>query len=157
MLNRHDELDMNILSELSKDASISVPKLSKKLGINASVIYSRIKRLIRRGVIKRFTIIVNDEALGIHVRAIVGINMDPKHRQTVRSSLAQIPEIRTISEISGRFDIIVTVGAKNLEDLHRIVMDKIGEIEGIINTETFVEMQRYEKEYDLTQLLQQSR
>jgi len=154
MLNRHDELDMNILSELSKDASISVPKLSKKLGINASVIYSRIKRLIRRGVIKRFTIIVNDESLGINVRAIVGINMDPKHRQTVRSSLAQIPEIRTISEISGRFDILVTIGAKNLEDLHRIVMDKIGEIEGIINTETFVEMQRYEKEYDLTQLLQ---
>jgi Lrp/AsnC family transcriptional regulator for asnA, asnC and gidA len=145
---------MNILSELSKDASISVPKLSKKLGINASVIYSRIKRLIRRGVIKRFTIIVNDESLGINVRAIVGINMDPKHRQTVRSSLAQIPEIRTISEISGRFDILVTIGAKNLEDLHRIVMDKIGEIEGIINTETFVEMQRYEKEYDLTQLLQ---
>ncbi len=157
MLNRHDELDISILSELSKDASISVPKLSKKLGINASVIYSRIKRLIRRGVIKRFTIIVNDEALGVNVRAIVGINMDPKHRQTVRSSLAEIPEIRSVSEISGRFDIIATLGAKNLEDLHRIVMDKIGEIDGVINTETFVEMQRYEKEYDLIQLLQQKR
>ncbi|GIU71432.1 MAG: AsnC family transcriptional regulator [Candidatus Nitrosocaldaceae archaeon] len=154
MLNRYDELDMNILSELSRDASISVPKLAKKLGINASVIYSRIKRLVKRGVIKRFTIIINDEALGINVRAIIGINMDPKHRQTVRKSLMEIAEIRSIAEVSGRFDVLVTVGAKNLEDLHSIVMDKIGEIQGITNTETFVEMQRYDKEYDLTPLLQ---
>lgn len=153
-MNRYDELDMNILSELSKDASISVPKLAKKLGINASVIYSRIKRLVKRGVIKRFTIIINDEALGVNVRAVIGINMDPKNRNTVRKELANIAEIRSISEVSGRFDILVTVGAKNLEDLHNIVMDKIGEIQGITNTETFVEMQRYEKEYDLTPLLQ---
>jgi Lrp/AsnC family transcriptional regulator for asnA, asnC and gidA len=145
---------MNILSELSKDASISVPKLAKKLGINASVIYSRIKRLVKRGVIKRFTIVINDEALGINVRAVIGINMDPKNRQTVRQELMNIPEIRSIAEVSGRFDILITVGAKNLEDLHGIVMDKIGEIQGITNTETFVEMQRYDKEYDLSPLLQ---
>ena len=144
---------MNILSELSKDASISVPKLAKKLGINASVIYSRIKRLVKRGVIKRFTIVINDEALGINVRAVIGINMDPKNRQTVRQELMSIPEIRSIAEVSGRFDILITVGAKNLEDLHSIVMDKIGEIQGITNTETFVEMQRYDKEYDLSPLL----
>ncbi|RMF30364.1 MAG: Lrp/AsnC family transcriptional regulator, partial [Candidatus Nitrosothermus koennekii] len=118
------------------------------------VIYSRIKRLVKRGVIKRFTIIINDEALGINVRAVIGINMDPKNRQTVRKSLMEIPEIRSIAEVSGRFDVLVTVGAKNLEDLHSIVMDKIGEIQGITNTETFVEMQRYDKEYDLTPLLQ---
>ncbi len=152
-MNRYDELDMNILSELSKDASISVPKLAKKLGINASVIYSRIKRLVKRGVIKRFTIVINDEALGINVRAVIGINMDPKNRQTVRQELMSIPEIRSIAEVSGRFDILITVGAKNLEDLHSIVMDKIGEIQGITNTETFVEMQRYDKEYDLSPLL----
>ena len=153
-MNRYDELDMNILTELSKDASISVPKLAKKLGINASVIYSRIKRLVKRGVIKKFTIVINDEVLGINVHAIIGINMDPKKRQMVREGLLNVQEIRTITEVSGRFDILVTVGARNLEDLHSIVMDKIGEIDGIINTETFVEMQKHEKEYDFTPLLQ---
>ncbi len=154
MLNRYDELDMNILSELSNDASISVPKLAKKLGINASVIYSRIKRLVKRGVIKYFTIVTNDEALGINVHAIIGINMDPKMRQNVRKEVSAIPEIRSIAEVSGRFDMLVTVGAKNLEDLHHIVMDKIGEIEGVSNTETFVEMHRYEKAYNFSPLIQ---
>ena len=36
-MHKFDELDMRILSELTKDASISVPRLSKKLNINASV------------------------------------------------------------------------------------------------------------------------
>jgi len=37
-LQRFDELDMKLLFELSKDGNISVPTLSKKLGINASVL-----------------------------------------------------------------------------------------------------------------------
>ena len=41
-----------LLFELSKDGSISVPELSKKLGINASVLYSRIKRLVKKKLIK---------------------------------------------------------------------------------------------------------
>ncbi|HET7391278.1 MAG TPA: winged helix-turn-helix transcriptional regulator, partial [Nitrososphaeraceae archaeon] len=50
-MGRTDDLDLKILSELAKDASISVPKLSKKMNINASVVYSRIKRLSKRGLI----------------------------------------------------------------------------------------------------------
>ncbi len=38
-----DDLDLQILSELSEDAAISVPKLSKKIKVNPSVVYSRIK------------------------------------------------------------------------------------------------------------------
>jgi Lrp/AsnC family transcriptional regulator for asnA, asnC and gidA len=145
---------MRILSELVKDAGISVPRLSKKLGINASVLYSRLKRLSKKSVIKKFTIVVNEEALGINVKAVVGINRDPKLKENIHGELLKIPEIRMISEVSGRFDILVSVGARGLEDLHGIVIDKIGRIEGVQNTETFVEMQRTEKEpYYLAQPL----
>ena len=68
---------MKILFELTKDASISVPNLSKKLGINASVLYSRIKRLVKKKLIKKFTIVIDDSLLGIDVKASVGINRDP--------------------------------------------------------------------------------
>ena len=54
-----DELDMKLLFELTKDGNISVPILSKKLGINSSVLYSRIKRLVRKKLIKKFTIEIN--------------------------------------------------------------------------------------------------
>jgi len=137
---------MKLLFELTKDGSISVPTLSKKLGINASVLYSRIKRLMKKKLIKKFTVEIDDSLLGIGVKASVGINRDPKHKDEIHKTLLDIPEVVSISEVTGRFDIIIQVYAKNLEALHVIVIKKIGKIPGIQNSETFVELQKTDKD-----------
>lgn len=137
---------MKLLFELSKDGSISVPVLSKKLGINASVLYSRIKRLMKKKLIKKFTIVVDDSLLGVGVKASVGINRDPKFKDNIYKKMMETSEIISISEVTGRFDIIIKVHAKNLEALHSIVIEKIGKIDGILNTETFVELQKTDKD-----------
>ncbi len=137
---------MKLLFELSKDGNISVPTLSKKLGINASVLYSRIKRLVRKKLIKKFTIEIDDSLLGIGVKASVGINRDPKFKIQTHKKLLDVIEVVSIVEVTGRFDIMIRVYAKDLEDLHTVVIEKIGKIEGIQNTETFVELQKTEKE-----------
>ena len=128
------------------DSSISVPNLSKKLGINASVLYSRIKRLLKKKLIKKFTIIINTSLLGITVKALVGINRDPKLKDSIHKQLMATPDVISISEVTGRFDIIVQVYAENLGALHSAVIEKIGKIDGIQNTETFVELQKTDKD-----------
>ena len=145
-MGRIDDLDLKILSELSKDASISVPRLSKKININASVVYSRIKRLLKRGLIKKFTIIINDEALGFNVRSLTGINMDSKLRDNVLNELFKIPEVREIAEVTGRFDILVTMTARSLEEIHQLISEKVGHVEGVQKTETFIEMRKTARE-----------
>jgi len=145
-LQRFDDIDMKLLFELSKDGNISVPMLSKKLGVNASVLYSRIKRLVRKKLIKKFTIEINDSLLGIGVKASVGINRDPKFKIQIHKELLEIAEVVSIIEVTGRFDIMIRVYAKDLEDLHTVVIEKIGKIDGIQNTETFVELQKTDKE-----------
>jgi Lrp/AsnC family transcriptional regulator for asnA, asnC and gidA len=150
-LQRFDELDMKILTELTRDASISVPQLSKNLNINSSVLYSRIKRLSKRNLIKKFTIMVNENMLGLNIKATVGINRDPKRKDHIHKELLNIAEVRSLSEVTGRFDMIVNVNASTLEELHNIVIERIGKIEGIQNTETFVEMQRTEKDPDYSE------
>ena len=145
-MHRYDELDLKLLFELTKDANISVPNLSKKLGINASVLYSRIKRLTKKKLIKKFTIVIDDALLGIGVKATVGINRDPKFKDAIQKELMSTPEVASISEVTGRFDIMVRVFAENLETLHSIVIEKIGKIDGIQNTETFVELQKTDKD-----------
>ena len=135
-----DELDLQILSELSKDASISVPKLSKKINVNSSVVYSRIKRLVKRKLIERFTIVVNDAELGYTVKALTGINMDSKQRDHIIEELFKIDGVREIAEVTGRFDILITMYAKSLDQMHKMVSEKIGRIEGIQSSESFIEM-----------------
>ncbi len=133
-------MDLQILSELSNDASISVPRLSKKINVNSSVIYSRIKRLVKRKLIERFTIVVNDAELGYDVKALTGINMDSKKRDHVIGELFKIDGVREIAEVTGRFDILVTMYSKSLESMHKMVSEKIGRIEGIQSSESFIEM-----------------
>jgi len=133
-------LDLQILSELSSDASISVPRLSKKINVNSSVVYSRIKRLVKRKLIERFTIVVNDEELGYTVKAVAGINMDTKQRDHIIEELFKIDGVREVAEVTGRFDILVTIYSKSLDQMHKMVSEKIGRIEGIQSSESFIEM-----------------
>jgi Lrp/AsnC family transcriptional regulator for asnA, asnC and gidA len=141
-----DKTDLKILSELSNDSSISIPKLSEKINVNTSVVYSRIKRLVKSKLIKKFTIDVNDKELGYAVKSLTGINMDSKQRDDVIEELFKIPGVREISEVTGRFDILVIMFAKNLPEMHRLISEEIGKIQGISSSESFIEMKRRKKQ-----------
>jgi Lrp/AsnC family transcriptional regulator for asnA, asnC and gidA len=104
--------------------------------------------LSRKKLIKKFTIEIDHSLLGISVKALVGVNRDPKLKTQIHQHLLETPEVVSISEVTGRFDIIVSIYARDLEALHTAVIEKIGKIDGIQNTETFVELQKTDK--DLT-------
>jgi Lrp/AsnC family transcriptional regulator for asnA, asnC and gidA len=141
-LARLDELDMRILSALYADASVSVPKLSKDLGVNLSVMYSRIKRLHRRGVIERFTVLVDEEKLGMRASAMAGLNIDPKQRESVLDQVMKVDGVRLVREVTGRFDVIVNLKGTSLDELHKAVYDVIGKIPGVMQAEMFMEVSR---------------
>lgn len=141
-----DGTDRHLLYELQRNASISIPILSKKLGISSSVLYSRIKRLLRRNIIQRYTIQIDEAKLGIGIRAHVGINRDPKMKNEVHDALLIMPEVISLTEVTGRFDIIITMCVKDLDTLHDTVINGLGKINGIHDTETFVELGRIDKD-----------
>ena len=103
-------------------------------------IYSRIKRLVKRKLIERFTIDVNDAELGYEVKALTGINIDTKQRDNVIEQLFNIDGVREVAEVTGRFDILVTMYSRSLDQMHKMVSEKIGRVEGIQSSESFIEM-----------------
>ena len=113
--------------------------------MNSSVVYSRIKRLVKRKLIERFTIVVNDLELGYTVKAITGINMDTKKRDHIIKELFKIEGVREVAEVTGRFDILVTMYAKSLDQMHKMISEKIGRIDGIQSSESFIEMKSRQK------------
>ena len=117
-----------------------MPRLSKKIDVNSSVVYSRIKRLVKRKLIERFTIDVNDAELGYEVKALTGINIDTKQRDNVIEQLFKIDGVREVAEVTGRFDILVTMYSRSLDQMHKMVSEKIGRVEGIQSSESFIEM-----------------
>ena len=145
-MGRLDEIDMKILGALHRDASISIPKLSTDLGLNLSVTYSRIKRLIRRGIIQRYTLEVNESKLGFPAGVVVGLNVDPKQREQAIGELMRLPQARDLVEVTGRFDAFLTLRGRTIEELHKTIAEVIGKIPGVTHTETFVEVAEREPE-----------
>lgn len=135
-----DKIDMMILSELSNDASVSIPKISKKIDVNSSVVYSRIKNLTKKKIIEKFTVTIDDRKLGYDVKSLIGVNMNSKMHESVATSLLQIDGVRKISEVTGRFDVLITAYAKTLAEMHDVISEKIGKVDGVLSSESFIEM-----------------
>jgi DNA-binding Lrp family transcriptional regulator len=141
-MSRLDETDMKILTALCADASVSVPKLSKDLGVNLSVTYSRIKRLQKKGVIGRFTIDVDEAALGLPAGALVGLNLDPKLREPAMAEVERSEGVRMVWQVTGRFDLMVALRGGSLDEVHRTVHDVMGKIPGVLHAELFMEVSK---------------
>jgi len=82
----------------------------------------------------------------LFIKAKTVLSLSPKFKIEIHKELLEIAEVVSIIEVTGRFDIMIRVYAKDLEDLHTVVIEKIGKIDGIQNTETFVELQKTDKE-----------
>lgn len=145
-INNLDKLDIDLINELIKDSSVSIPILSKKTGVNTSVLYSRINRLIHNNIIGKFTISLNMTKLGFSVKAFVGITIETKFKDNIYNQLMDVYGIISISQITGRFDAMLTIYAKNLQDLHILINEKINKINGIIHTEIFIELQNHQND-----------
>jgi Lrp/AsnC family transcriptional regulator for asnA, asnC and gidA len=67
-------------------------------------------------------------------------------RDNVLNELFRIPEVREIAEVTGRFDILVTMNAQSLDEMHHLISEKVGRVEGVQKTETFIEMRKTARE-----------
>jgi Lrp/AsnC family transcriptional regulator for asnA, asnC and gidA len=105
--------------------------------------YSRIKRLQKRGIIERFTVQVNEDSLGMRAGALAGLNIDPKQRENVLKEIEKIEGVRLMREVTGRFDIILDLKGQSLDELHRAVYDVVGKIPGVMHAEIFMEVSRH--------------
>jgi len=72
--------------------------------------------------------------------------MDTKKRDHVMEELFKIDGVREVAEVTGRFDILVTMYSKSLDQMHKMVSEQIGRIDGIQSSESFIEMKSRLKE-----------
>ncbi len=71
--------------------------------------------------------------------------MDTKKRDHVMEELFKIEGVREVAEVTGRFDILVTMYSKSLDEMHKMVSENIGRIDGIQSSESFIEMKSRQK------------
>ncbi len=112
-----DKYDAEILSELRADGRISWTALAKRVSLSPSACQRRAEALVAQGVIKNFTVNLNDAALGYAVRAFVSVNVDRQHNELARDFRAAVlahPKVVRCHMLSGSIDFMLEVVAEDL-------------------------------------------
>ncbi|MEM1550966.1 MAG: Lrp/AsnC family transcriptional regulator [Candidatus Bathyarchaeia archaeon] len=140
-----DEIDREIIRMLQDDARISLRKIAEKLNVSEATIFVRVKKLLERNVIKRFTAIVSPEALGKKITAFILINADPKKIHSVLDTLSRIDDVYEVYDVTGSYYAIAKVRTEDQSKLAKII-DEIGLIDGVISTETAIVLRSIKEE-----------
>lgn len=132
-----DEVDKVILDMLQEDARKPFREIAERANVSEATIFVRVRKLLERGIIKRFSALVSSEQIGRGLTAFVLIDADPKRLQDVYEALSVIDDIYEIYDVTGSYYAIVKIRTTGREKLKDII-DRIGLIEGITRTETAI-------------------
>lgn len=141
-----DKIDSSILKLLRKNSRMNFQELSELTGISDATIQFRLKRMKARGVIDKFTVIVNPAATGYVVTAIMLIQTETDKHDEAKAALAEIPEITEVYGVLGEQDLYIKVWSRSLQELNSIINDKIRSIDGIEDIQEIVVVEKVKEE-----------
>ena len=135
-----DELDRRIIELLQRDGRASNAKMARGLGVSEGTVRRRLARLLQEEVI-RVVAIAEPERLGYHTSAFIGLQVDPARVEAVASQLAELAEAENVTITTGAYDIFIWVNLASGEALATFLHTKVGTVDGVRHTETFVCLQ----------------
>ena len=130
-----DLIDLRIISMLCKDSNTPFVEIARNIGISDATVHMRVKRLMVEGIIRKFTIALNYDMIGYDHLAFLGIITKPGFADIVISKLLLLDPVLEIHEMYGRFDLMLKLRAKNLEEMRNIIENKIRNLPNIIKVE----------------------
>jgi Lrp/AsnC family transcriptional regulator for asnA, asnC and gidA len=130
-----DEINLKIIDMLTRDASRPFVEIAKELEISDATVHMRVRRLMAAGIIRRFTLATDSRLLGYDHLAFMGINIKEGLADEVAARLSKVDEILEIHEMHGRFDLLLKIRARNLEEMRDIVVNKIRRLPQITEAE----------------------
>jgi len=141
-----DELDLKIISHLQENGRVPVAELAKRLNQPENTVRYRIERLVKNGVIRRFTALVDPRALGLNVSAAVMFKVDPKKLDQLLEKLTSMKDVTNIYQLSGEWDLIAVVFAKDIQDLHERI-EELRRMEGVKEMNVMITTRVIKSEY----------
>ena len=129
--------DEQLLSLLREDARASTADIARKLGLSRTTVQNRIARLQAQGVIRGYTVRVDDEHERNRIRAHILLTVRPKQAAAVARALQAMPEVRVLYSISGGHDLIAIAATATVGDMD-VLTDAIGAIDGVERTNSSI-------------------
>jgi Lrp/AsnC family transcriptional regulator for asnA, asnC and gidA len=148
MAQRHDKtaghrgddisaLDKRIIEFLQRDGRRPYTSIAAELGISEAAVRTRANRLIERGVIQ-IVGVTDPLKLGFGQMALIGVRCDADKAWSAAEAISGFPEVHYLVITTGRYDMVAEVVCEDNEALLRFLTDRLGRVDGVRDSETFV-------------------
>ena len=133
-----DELEIQIILALQKDARKSYKSIAKELSVAEGTVSNRVNRLTQQGILK-LEARVNPFAMSNKVAAILGINLKRSRHAGAAKEIMALPNVNAVWATTGKYDIFVEVLVDSIKALNVFIFEEeLRNIEGIEAIETHI-------------------
>lgn len=140
-----DNKDKNILDALKENSRLSTQQIAKKIFIPITTVHNRIKKLEKEGIIKKYTVILDNKKIGKQITAYVLIVVDYislKEANLTQHQLAkkikENPNVEEIAIVTGGTDILLKVRVSDIDELDSFITKYLRNTGGVEKTQTLV-------------------
>ena len=143
-----DTLDWQILQALQENSKQTYSEVGRQLGVAHSTVYDRIRKMEKNGVIKKWTVDVDLEKIGMnYITARMTVYTDPKETENVAKELTEAKEVLEVSmSLSEELLIIAKVIARDQDELHSFIAKKVAPLQGVLRIRTSIVTKKIKEE-----------
>jgi DNA-binding Lrp family transcriptional regulator len=113
--------DLKLLTLLRNDARETLTNLSKKTKIPVSTLHDKLRFARHKGVIQKFTVIPNYEAIGYNTRATMLVKTPREHKASIRDFLALHPNVNSLFKINNGYDLLIQGVFTNMHEIENFL------------------------------------
>jgi Lrp/AsnC family leucine-responsive transcriptional regulator len=117
-----DERDRDIIAALQDDARATYADIGRRVGLAASSVHERVRKLERSGVIRGYRAVLDPEAVGLFVTALIAVTpLDPTQPDDLPDRILDFPEVADCLSVAGEANYILKVRTRTTGDLEALI------------------------------------
>lgn len=138
-----DDIDRKIIELLVENGRLSYVELGKRVNLSRVAVRDRVDQLMERGVIEKFTAVINSEKVGKQVSAFFEVDVEPKQLVEVAQNLANNPNVASIYQMTGPSTLHMHVLVEDFGKLENFINEELYSVKGITRVESHVLLRRF--------------
>ncbi|MFX3624860.1 MAG: Lrp/AsnC family transcriptional regulator [Ectobacillus sp.] len=137
------ETDRRILELLMQNGRMSYADIGKELNMSRNSVRDRVQQMMERGIIEKFSVVINSEAVGKNVSAFFEVDCEPAYLVKVAEKLANNPNVASCYQMTGPSTLHMHVLVEDFSSLESFINNELYGIEGISRVESHILLRRF--------------
>lgn len=147
-----DEIDLQILKTLQRNAKLTTKELADAVRLTPTPVFERQKRLERKGYIKKYVAVLDADKLNRGMMVFCNVKLKQINQEIAKDfafRILRIPEVTECYNTSGAYDYLLKVRAADMKQYQEFILNKLGTIDNVASVESTFVMDEIKQDYSI--------